>query len=41
MRRRGVQKAPKKVSTTIRLSREVVDHFRTTGSGWQAKIDRP
>jgi uncharacterized protein (DUF4415 family) len=40
MRRRGVQKAPTKVSTTIRLSREVVDHFRMTGSGWQARIDR-
>lgn len=40
MRRRGAQKAPIKVSTTIRLSREVVDHFRTTGTGWQARIDK-
>lgn len=40
MRRRGAQKAPTKVSTTIRLSREVIDHFRTTGTGWQARIDK-
>jgi uncharacterized protein (DUF4415 family) len=40
MRRRGAQKAPKKVSTTIRLSSEVIDHFRHTGSGWQARIDK-
>lgn len=40
IRRRGAQKAPTKVSTTIRLSREVVDHFRTTGTGWQARIDK-
>jgi uncharacterized protein (DUF4415 family) len=40
IRRRGVQKAPTKVSTTIRLSPEVLDHFRGSGSGWQSKIDR-
>jgi uncharacterized protein (DUF4415 family) len=40
IRRRGAQKKPTKVSTTIRLSREVVDHFRTTGTGWQARIDK-
>ena len=40
IRRRGGQKAPTKISTTIRLSREVVDHFRTTGTGWQSRIDR-
>lgn len=38
-RARGVQKTPTKVSTTIRLSREVLDHFRATGSGWQARVD--
>lgn len=36
---RGAQKRPTKVSTTIRLSREVVDHFRATGEGWQSRID--
>ena len=40
IRSRGVQKAPTKVSTTIRLSRDVIDHFRTTGSGWQSRIDK-
>jgi uncharacterized protein (DUF4415 family) len=39
MRRRGTQKAPTKVSTTIRLSREVVEHFRAGGAGWQSRID--
>jgi uncharacterized protein (DUF4415 family) len=39
IRRRGAQKAPKKVSTTIRLSSEVIDHFRMTGDGWQSRID--
>ena len=38
-RARGIQKSPTKVSTTIRLSREVLDHFRATGSGWQARVD--
>ncbi len=39
MRRRGQQRLPTKVSTTIRLSREVVDHFRAEGAGWQSRID--
>ncbi len=29
-----------KVSTTIRLSQDVIDHFRAGGSGWQTRIDR-
>lgn len=28
-----------KQSTTIRLSKEVMDAFRATGSGWQTRID--
>lgn len=39
IRRRGSQKTPTKVSTTLRLSPEVVDHFRATGRGWQSRID--
>lgn len=39
IRRRGPQKAGRKVSTTIRLSPEVIAHFRATGKGWQARID--
>ena len=29
---------PKK-STTIRLSKEVIDHFKAGGPGWQTRID--
>ncbi len=39
IRRRGAQKNPTKESTTIRLSREVIEHFRETGTGWQGRID--
>lgn len=39
IRRRGPQKSPIKVSTTLRLSSEVIDHFRSGGRGWQARID--
>lgn len=39
-RARGAQKAPTKVSTTIRLSPEVVEHFRAAGDGWQSRVDR-
>jgi len=28
-----------KQRTTIRLSRDVLDRFRATGSGWQTRID--
>jgi uncharacterized protein (DUF4415 family) len=38
-RGRGPQKAPRKVSTTLRLSPEVVQHFRALGDGWQSRID--
>ena len=31
--------AKPKVSTTIRLSRDVIDHFKAGGRGWQARID--
>ena len=30
-----------KVSTTIRLSQDVIDHFRAGGRGWQTRILRP
>lgn len=38
--KRGPQKKPTKVSTTLRLSPDVVAHFRATGKGWQARIDQ-
>jgi len=36
---RGPQKAPTKERVTIRLSREVVERFRESGSGWQTRVD--
>ena len=38
-RMRGPQKSPTKVPVAIRLSREVVDHFKAGGRGWQSRID--
>ena len=29
-----------KVSTTIRLSQDVIDHFKAGGRGWQTRIDQ-
>jgi uncharacterized protein (DUF4415 family) len=39
-RTRGIQKAPTKVPVSLRLSPEVVEHFRATGPGWQSRIDK-
>lgn len=39
VRPRGSQKTPTKVSTTIRLSRDVAQAFRATGGGWQTRVD--
>jgi uncharacterized protein (DUF4415 family) len=36
---RGPQKVPTKVSTTIRLSPDVLEGFRSTGPGWQGRIN--
>lgn len=38
-RTRGAQKAPKKVHLSIRLSPRVVEHYKATGPGWQARMD--
>lgn len=38
-RTRGAQIAPKKIPVSIRLSPEVVEHFKAGGPGWQARID--
>jgi len=37
--KRGPQKAPTKKLVSLRLSPEVVAHFRSTGPGWQTRID--
>ena len=34
----SVSKSPKKL-TTIRLSAEVIEQFKSAGAGWQTKID--
>ena len=36
---RGRQKAPTKVSTTIRLDRDVYEFFRSQGAGYQTRIN--
>ena len=36
---KGSVKADAKISTTIRLSPDVVNAFRSAGSGWQTRID--
>lgn len=38
-RRRGPQRTPKKIPLSLRLSPEVVKHFRAKGRGWQTRID--
>jgi uncharacterized protein (DUF4415 family) len=37
--KRGPQRAPTKKLVSLRLSPEVIDHFRSTGPGWQTRID--
>jgi len=37
--KRGKQKKPIKESVTVRYSKEVLEYFRATGPGWQARID--
>jgi uncharacterized protein (DUF4415 family) len=37
--KRGPQKAPTKKLVSLRLSAEVVEHFKFTGRGWQTRID--
>ncbi len=37
---RGPQRAPTKVLLSVRYSREVVDYFKSTGEGWQARMDQ-
>jgi len=36
---RGPQKAPRKIATAIRLSPEVIEFFKSGGSGWQTRVD--
>lgn len=36
---RGKQKAPTKVSTTLRLDRDVLERFKAGGPGWQSRMN--
>jgi uncharacterized protein (DUF4415 family) len=38
-RTRGKQKAPRKQDIHIRLDRDVIDHFKRDGRGWQTRIN--
>ena len=39
LRSRGAQKAPTKISTTIRLDADVLEHFKRGGKGWQTRMN--
>jgi uncharacterized protein (DUF4415 family) len=39
LRKRGPQKAPRKVPISIRLSPDVAEGLRATGDGWQVRAD--
>jgi uncharacterized protein (DUF4415 family) len=39
VRTRGRQKSPPKVQLSLRISPDVVEFFRATGDGWQARMD--
>lgn len=39
LRGRGKQKAPTKISTTVRFDAEVVEAFKATGRGWQTRMN--
>ena len=36
---RGPNKSPTKELVSIRLSRNVIEHFKKDGAGWQTRID--
>jgi uncharacterized protein (DUF4415 family) len=37
--KRGPQKTPTKKLVSLRLSPEVINHFKSSGPGWQTRID--
>ncbi|OGT25564.1 MAG: hypothetical protein A3I77_04580 [Gammaproteobacteria bacterium RIFCSPLOWO2_02_FULL_42_14] len=37
--KRGLQKTPTKISVTVRYNRDVVDYFKSTGDGWQSRMN--
>lgn len=39
VRRRGPQKTPTKVATTIRLDADLLEALKATGDGWQTRVN--
>lgn len=39
-RGRGPQVKPKKIAISIRISADVVEHYKSTGAGWQARMEK-
>jgi uncharacterized protein (DUF4415 family) len=39
LRSRGKQKAPIKQQVTLRLDRDLINHFKSTGRGWQTRLN--
>jgi uncharacterized protein (DUF4415 family) len=39
VRKRGSQKAPTKVATSVRLDADVLEHFKAAGKGWQGRMN--
>lgn len=38
-REHGGRRRPTKLPVSIRLSRDIVSYFKSTGAGWQTRID--
>lgn len=38
--KRGAQKAPVKKQVTLRLDEVVIEKFKSTGAGWQSRINQ-
>jgi uncharacterized protein (DUF4415 family) len=38
-RRRGLQKAPTKQQVTLRLDKDLIEHFKQSGRGWQTHLN--
>ena len=36
---RGPQKTPVKTAVSLRLDKEIVEHFKAGGTGWQSRIN--
>ena len=37
--RRGPQKAPRKIQTAIRYDADIIDAFKSSGPGWQTRMN--